>query len=412
MLIDIIKAGYESNIEYNNSNDQHILQSNKDKNLESGNLVPTSVDSQRRKKLLIGRLVDVIVDHFAHGLKLIGPFFAFSLTVFIFFVVHAFFDVLLPYWKGKLGNIFGFLITIILMLLLVNILFNYFLAMLVKPGSIQDIIKSKNYKSRNPYIFTKDIQKEIDFTFLLRNNQISLLQLEKKFESNESNNFINSPNSEKFSKSELDNYSADKLKFCKICNQVKPIRAHHCQVCGVCIFKMDHHCPWINNCVGQNNHRYFMLFLTHTLFGCIFISLLSSPIFFLNSINKNPSDFNFVTVLCLTGSVILLFFNSWNWFLVVKGSTTIEFFSNHTGIQVNSIISDFSMSSIKENLFLVFGSKRILEILLIPSIQSLPFSGLEWNRFIDGNFKIKGIAESEETNVLLTEQEIIRDLDI
>jgi len=399
MLIDIIKAGYESNVEYNRSSDQHILQLNKDKNLESEDPVTTSVKNQRRKNLLIGRLVDLIVDHFAHGLKLIGPFFAFSLTVFIFFVVHTFFDVLLPYWKSKLGNLFGFLITIILMLLLANILFNYFLAMLVKPGSLQDIIKSKKYKCRNPYIFTKDIQKEIDFTFLLRNNQISLLQLD-------------SQNSEKFSQSELDNHSSDKIKFCKICNQVKPIRAHHCQVCGVCIFKMDHHCPWINNCVGQNNHRYFMLFLTHTLFGCIFISLLSSPIFFSNSINKNPSDFNFVTVLCLTGSVILLFFNAWNWFLVVKGSTTIEFFSNHTGIQVNSFISDFSMSTIKENLFLVFGSKIILEILLIPSIQSLPFSGLEWNKFIDGNFKIKGITETEETNVLLTEQEIIRDLDI
>lgn len=37
---------------------------------------------------------------------------------------------------------------------------------------------------------------------------------------------------------------------CITCRTVKGPRVKHCRHCDRCVFRMDHHCPWINNCVG------------------------------------------------------------------------------------------------------------------------------------------------------------------
>lgn len=63
-------------------------------------------------------------------------------------------------------------------------------------------------------------------------------------------------------------------RICKRCKTVKPINAHHCSSCGRCIIRMDHHCPWVNNCVAIMNQKYFLLFLLYTFLCCVYSGVL------------------------------------------------------------------------------------------------------------------------------------------
>ena len=67
----------------------------------------------------------------------------------------------------------------------------------------------------------------------------------------------------------------NEIETCKQCDLLRPPRTHHCSLCRHCVLKMDHHCPWVNGCVGEGNYRYFVCFLFWVTVGTLIVCILT-----------------------------------------------------------------------------------------------------------------------------------------
>ena len=50
-------------------------------------------------------------------------------------------------------------------------------------------------------------------------------------------------------------------RLCHSCKTIKPLRASHCKQCNRCVLAFDHHCPYVQNCVGYKNRVPFFIFV-------------------------------------------------------------------------------------------------------------------------------------------------------
>ncbi|XP_060237611.1 palmitoyltransferase ZDHHC2 isoform X2 [Meriones unguiculatus] len=162
------------------------------------------------------------------------------------------------------------------------------------------------------------------------------------------------------------------IRYCDRCQLIKPDRCHHCSVCDKCILKMDHHCPWVNNCVGFSNYKFFLLFLAYSLLYCLFIAATDLQYFirfWTNGLPDTQAKFHimFLFFAAAMFSVSLSSLFGYHCWLVSKNKSTLEAFRNPVfrhGTDKNGFSLGFS-----KNMRQVFGDEKKYWLLPIFSSQ-------------------------------------------
>jgi len=186
---------------------------------------------------------------------------------------------------------------------------------------------------------------------------------------------------------------------CWKCRDPRPERAKHCKICDTCILRMDHHCPWINNCVGFKNHKYFILLGIYSGLASVIAVGTSLPELVLCSAmfvymergmslawgNEDMGlDITDITAFVLFGAVALLALVvfipllSRHLPLAMRNTTCIE--DNFTNMP-----NPFDQGGISKNLAQIFGSLGPDWFFPIPPRRQLT-DGVSFERF-DDHFK-------------------------
>lgn len=160
--------------------------------------------------------------------------------------------------------IIGFIYAVMFYLCFILFVASLYCAFLSNPGYLPVPTEHEAVfvQDNNTYNKNKKGNNKILLIFNKITNDGPLSSTEVKSLKKDIMTYINDKNN-KSSKEIVNVVNGDDVILCSCCLRMKPERAHHCRKCDKCILRMDHHCPWLCNCIGQYNYKSFLLTISY-----------------------------------------------------------------------------------------------------------------------------------------------------
>ncbi|OQO06885.1 hypothetical protein B0A48_07451 [Cryoendolithus antarcticus] len=115
--------------------------------------------------------------------------------------------------------------------------------------------------------------------------------------------------------------------WCPICRNWKPDRSHHSSDIGRCVMKMDHFCPWVSGCVGENSFKFFVQFNFYaTIFTAYTLACMAVFVAESEKLTSSVGNVHWVVVIGLSGFFCFFTFglNLMSFQMTLNEVTTIE----------------------------------------------------------------------------------------